>query len=387
MGRTAKLARLGPSEPLERRALGVLSLTIAAVMLGVALFCGGIQSLMLFVANPGLAVVAAVFAAVPGAVYLTFILWLDRHEPEPPWLVAAALLWGGVVATGVSLLFNTLFGVVMIGLLGDVTTAQQVTASVSAPLVEETSKGFALIVLYVLFRRHFDSLLDGLVYGALVGLGFAVVENWLYYVQSGSIAGAIGLTWLRGLVTGAGTHMCFTAMTGAGVGLFRVLRSGPLRWGLPALGLATGVVAHFAWNTFAGVIAGLLSADGLVQMLCGLPVAVVVLQVPFLALAFAMVWAAAAHEQRLIAAYLDDEVAPVVREGEVVSLVRRRYRSLVVVLVTEGLGAWFVQRRRYARLVRLAFEKWHMEQEFDDGSPDARTHAIQVQALRAELSR
>ena len=52
--------------------------------------------------------------------------------------------------------------------------------SVTGPFLEELSKGFVLFLLFLMLPNEFDGLLDGLIYGALVGIGFAMVENVKY---------------------------------------------------------------------------------------------------------------------------------------------------------------------------------------------------------------
>lgn len=387
-GRTTALSQLTPPDPSGRRALMVSTALIGVLMVTNALLCNGLSLAGALILSPGLSLLAAGTAALFGLPYLLVILWIDGNEPEPPWLVVSALAWGAVTATGVSVLFNTLFGAVASVAIADPAVAHQLTASISAPLVEETSKGFALLLLYAFFRRHVDSVLDGIVYGALIGLGFAVVENFMYYVNTGSVAGVLMLTLVRGVITSAGTHIAFTALTGTGIGLFRVLRGGVFRWLLPPGFLALAMFVHFCWNTLAGVIVGLLSDNEVVQMLFGLPVAVAVLQVPFLLFIAGMAFLALRHERHILTAYLADEKAPVVREGELVAMVPSRRRSLHLVRTLLGSGpvaAWR-QRRRFRALTRLAFEKWHMAREADHESADARAHALRVIALRRELS-
>ena len=49
----------------------------------------------------------------------------------------------------------------------------------------------AVMFVFLLFRHEFDDVLDGILYGALVGLGFATVENVIYYFDAG-FHGGIG---------------------------------------------------------------------------------------------------------------------------------------------------------------------------------------------------
>ena len=71
----------------------------------------------------------------------------------------------------------------------EMTTVMAITASVVAPLVEETLKAVPLLFIFFMFRREFDGLMDGLLYGALVGFGFAMTENFFYIFGTGASSG------------------------------------------------------------------------------------------------------------------------------------------------------------------------------------------------------
>lgn len=385
--RTSLLAAGRARVNLARSQFALLFAVIASVMVVNALLCNGIVLTSLLIDDPVRGVVAAAVALCCGLPYLLFMLWLDRNEPEPAWLIAGSLVWGGATATGVSLLFNQVFGVVMLVFAGgDAQVATLLTASFVAPFVEELAKGVALVLLYLFFRKEFDTVLDGVIYGALIGLGFAVVENWLYYMQAASARDAAQLMVLRGVITSAGTHICFTAMLGASIGLFRVSRSGVVRWLWPLTGLAAAMFAHFVWNTFAGAVATAFVTGELAVYVFGLPLAVVILQAPFIGAMVLVAWLASRHERWVIRVYLADET--VLRDDERRAIVPtyRRLGFLSGVLASRGVRAWWAQRRRFHFLVRLVFEKWHMAKEADDGSHDARTHAVRVQQLRRVLA-
>ena len=53
-----------------------------------------------------------------------------------------------------------------------------------APIVEEIAK--ALFLLYIISKKDFDNITDGLVYGAAIGLGFGMSENIFYFVTYGT---------------------------------------------------------------------------------------------------------------------------------------------------------------------------------------------------------
>ena len=60
-----------------------------------------------------------------------------------------------------------------------------------APIVEEFAKGLGVFLIFVSARRAFDGPIDGIVYGALVGAGFAFTENIQYFAVS-FIEGGVG---------------------------------------------------------------------------------------------------------------------------------------------------------------------------------------------------
>ena len=62
--------------------------------------------------------------------------------------------------------------------------ALMIGAPIAAPLVEETTKGLGLLLLFWLVRSEFDNVRDGLVYGALIGAGFNWFESALYVQQN-----------------------------------------------------------------------------------------------------------------------------------------------------------------------------------------------------------
>jgi RsiW-degrading membrane proteinase PrsW (M82 family) len=118
---------------------------------------------------------------------------LDAYEREPLSLVLGALAWGAVAATSLAGLANHDWGAV-VARLGGPDLAAQWTAAFTAPLVEETLKVVGVVLIYLIARSELNGLLDGFVYGAMVGLGFAVVENVFYFVGQfgGQPAGVLG---------------------------------------------------------------------------------------------------------------------------------------------------------------------------------------------------
>jgi RsiW-degrading membrane proteinase PrsW (M82 family) len=380
--RTEALATARPPDRRARAAFAVSLVLIVAAFGSFAALCAGLSGLDALLSNPVVGLVSAFTAVACAMPYLVFLLWLDRNESEPLWLLGSALLWGAVFATGWSLLFNDTFGWLARAVVADPEVAAQLTASLSAPLVEEVTKGMALGVLYVLFKRHLDSVLDGVIYGAMVGIGFAIFENFLYYSRTGSVGGALVLTAIRGVITAVGSHPAFTALTGLGVGLFRVARRGLWRWALPPFFLSLAIFAHFAWNTFTGL---LMTRDAVVNVFVSLPLAVTLFQLPNVVLLAGVAVLASWHESRVIREWLHGEEALAPGEiDEILPWWRRSVRGASL-LARFQWRAWWASRRRYRLLVRLAFERWHQAREADHDPGEAQLHARSVLALRAAL--
>lgn len=382
------MARLESYDPATRRAAQVSAGCLGLHLLSLGVLCAGTETLASLAAHPALALVSAAVALLFGLPHFLLIVWLDRHEREPPGLLLTALAWGALPATALSGLGNGLAALLLTNLLGPSDAVPFLTASLSAPLVEESAKGLGLFLLMVLFWRRLDSVLDGVVYGALLGLGFAVFENFTYYARADALAGVLTLTWLRGVLSGLGTHVAFTACTGAGLGAFRASRQGALRWVFPPLGLAAAMAAHFGWNTFSGVFLNLAGGgETLAELTLGVISAVLVLQLPFLVLLAVVALLAGLHEKQVLRRYLateDPQFAPP-GEAEVLASSWARLRRRLQRAGREGWAGWRRQGQRDRWLIELTFERWHLDHEAQLGAPAAGEHARRVQKLRERL--
>src|SRR5262249_61957272 len=68
--------------------------------------------------------------------------------------------------------------------------AMLLAAPIAAPIVEEIAKAIGVLVIFRLLRAEFHNVRDGIVYGALVGVGFNWFEAALYVAQGYAEAGA-----------------------------------------------------------------------------------------------------------------------------------------------------------------------------------------------------
>lgn len=203
---------------------------------------------------------AIFFGFFPMFLFAGFVNWLDRYEKEPKILLGAAFGWGMIVAAGGAFILNTAFGVAIYSLTGSEGAAEFGTTSIIAPIIEESLKGLAVLIVFLLFRKEFDSIMDGIVYAAITAMGFAAVENVLYIYRNGyeesGWAGFWTLVIIRVLLVG-GMHPFFTSFTGIGLAISRMSRNTLVKIVAIPTGYFTAIVLHAFHNTFGGLIGGI----------------------------------------------------------------------------------------------------------------------------------
>ncbi|MCX6501694.1 MAG: PrsW family intramembrane metalloprotease [Microbacterium sp.] len=199
--------------------------------------------------GPGSSLAGMLLALVPLVAVFFALRAVDRWEPEPRSLLALAVGWGAiasvVIALGVDLLLILAFG------QADTFLAEAFSAVVQAPIVEELAKGLGVLLILLVGRRAFDGPVDGIVYGGLVGAGFAFTENIQYFAIAmieGGTAELGTVFFLRGILSPF-AHVMFTAVTGFAVGLAvrRGARGGGV-FGAWLVGLIGAVALHALWN-------------------------------------------------------------------------------------------------------------------------------------------
>jgi len=198
-------------------------------------------------------VASASAAIVPTGLYVLLVWWLDRYEKEPLRLLAAAFVWSALPAVLLAVAVETITGASIASLVTmSQGTTEVLSASMIAPIVEETIKGGALLGIMALFPSEFDGLLDGIIYGSIVGLGFAMTENLFYFVSAWSEGGlgSWGIVVLGRALAFGFSHAMFTCLTGIGLGVGRTQRRVSVRWSLAAGGLGAAIAAHLLHNLF-----------------------------------------------------------------------------------------------------------------------------------------
>ncbi|MBS1698891.1 MAG: PrsW family intramembrane metalloprotease [Actinobacteria bacterium] len=205
----------------------------------------GLIAYFVWALGPAASLAGMLLALVPLTIVFFGAFFIDRWEPEPKSVVAFAIAWGAIASVGLALLVDLLL-TLLFGQRDDA-----LSAVIQAPLVEETAKGLGVFLVFVMARRTFDGPVDGIVYGAFVGAGFAFTENIQYFAISLIEGGASDLTFtfvLRGLMSPF-AHAMFTSVTGFAIGLAaRRGASAGRALGFGAVGLIGAMALHALWN-------------------------------------------------------------------------------------------------------------------------------------------
>jgi RsiW-degrading membrane proteinase PrsW (M82 family) len=135
---------------------------------------------------------------LPMVCWAVILWWFDRFEKEPVSLLAVSFLWGVVPGISISLLMEFLLN----PLLGSARAMQPLgfvlfRNDMLAPVIEEGVKLLGLVGVFLAARNEIDGPLDGMIYAAMIGFGFAAAENTLFFLTSRNIPDFLLLVFLN----------------------------------------------------------------------------------------------------------------------------------------------------------------------------------------------
>jgi len=322
-------------------------------------------------------VVAAVLLGLCGAAWLLWFRHIDRWERQPGGLVIAALVWGGFPATfAFALTVNTAMLSIYAKVFGQEWSANW-AAGFTAPFTEEAAKLCGFLLLIGLAPRLIRTANDGLVIGAFIGLGFAVIENFLYAANGAAgafgadpIGGAVGVSFARIGVSFV-SHPLFSALVCSGVVYLLGTVAQPRRVGRGLAFILAGMFLHFTWDNAVGL--GFGSGVLTIAVMAGS----IVLALAILTVAFRL---AAPREHQFVRAILAPEVVGGTVTSEEVDAVvdgkaRKAYRRAAP---NRAAG------RARKHLSRAILDLTHAVAEAPGTNADAVLHArAEVARLRA----
>ncbi len=346
--------------------IGIAILAISAI---ITIILNSIVGIAALTQNGAASVVAALtIPIIPVVGIFLLVNFMDRNEHEPWFLRLAAFLWGAIIAIPPALFIEKYVDNILQSRLDPNTTNELLRAALqglNAGITEETIKGLGLLLLFFVLRDEFDNVTDGIIYGALIGAGFAMIENFRYFAVDSKnflvflIVGRIILGWLG--------HSTFIACFGAALGYVRYTR---VRWKqivIPLLGflIAVGLHSFFDFVDFLASTA-IRDSGGNPAVINYALIAIVGNYLPpFLAqigLLYLLI-RSLAHEAAVIREFLAVEVSNgVVTVGEYALLQNsfQRTKAERQVLWKYGYKQWVRVKALYQTEIGLAFRKWHV---------------------------
>jgi RsiW-degrading membrane proteinase PrsW (M82 family) len=321
--------------------------------------------------GPANEVVAGVLFVVLGSVlptlgFMTVIYWADRYEREPIRLLAAAFVWGAVPSVLLAAV-GDLFFRLPFDLIGT-QVLEAARLGLLAPVIQEAVKGAAVSVIAWRYRDEFDGVLDGIVYGATVGFGYAMTGNMIAnlgrFIQWGPVglnAGVVAEGVIQALDQGF-----YGAVFGAGLAFSIELPRARSRWAVRIGAFAAAAGLHLGHNLVASALVGLTILNVLVTLLSLVSAAV------------AIIWALG-QERRVMRHELPSELPQELCQA--VTRFPRRARVEWNAWRDGGLAGVRRVRRVHRLCAELAFAKSRSSQR-----PDDEGATLRVSSLREELA-
>jgi RsiW-degrading membrane proteinase PrsW (M82 family) len=381
------------SQLRTRRLVGGVGVLILLVSALVILILNNLLGISTLVQGSPLSILAILTIPIIPALGINLLVnFMDRFEREPWFLRLSAFLWGAIIAIPPTFLIEQYVDSLRPIILGphpdDI--AHAIFAGLNAGITEETVKGLGLLLLFVVLRDEFDNVTDGIVYGALIGAGFAMVENFSYFSTHPKsllvlLIGRVVLGWL--------SHSTFTACFGAALGYIRHTR---IKWQqivIPLGGYIAAVGLHSVFdfvNFFATALVvnyptnpGVLTSALIVSVGNYLPSFIAQMVIVYCLVK------SLAHEASIIREFLAEEVSDGIVTVDEYALLQHVFLRRKIerhVLLQGHWRRWIQLRRLYQAEIKLAFWKWHesMGEKLEDNQPED-PYRQRIQQLRREI--
>jgi protease PrsW len=310
---------------------------------------------------------SVLITVVPIFMYL-WVLWnVDKYEKEPGSLIVAAVLGGAIAAPAITAVIESILGVPTSIYPAAFQVFAVTPVSPAGAIIEEIAKALIVVAVYLRYRREFDGTLDGVIYGAAVGAGFALAESLTYVrvIPSLPVDAGFGPAFFFGILMSGLTHCVFTGFFGASLGYAREVNpQGAGRIAIPLGGLLAAIFYHMAYVGAtaagqAGVSGGIAALLGTLRQVANLS--------GLLLLGLVVVWAVGRERDILQWGLADEASTGAVTAGELAAL--------------QASGAMPPGQLRVA-LAELAFTKWRAVRGHATDADIAQARQV-VQGLRS----
>lgn len=178
-------------------------------------------------------------ALAPVLAIIWFIYLKDKYEREPIRHILISFILGCFSIVPALILEYSLGSIYPENTLNVLTTA--IWAFIIVALSEEFSK-YIMLQWYAFRQKEFDEPFDGIVYGVMVSLGFAAIENIFYVIEGGVSVGVLRM------LTAVPAHASFGVIMGYYFGLAWQHKDQALKYKLR--GLLSATLLHGTYDFF-----------------------------------------------------------------------------------------------------------------------------------------
>ncbi len=268
-GRTYSAAEYARLARENKAAAGPLIFTVGVLVIFAAILALLFGLADIELSGAGLLIAGLIMAVVPALIWLVAFYQQDRLEPEPKRYVIGVFLLGALLAQAVGQpLIRDFFGIqnwasgsALINILASI---------LIAGFIQEFLK-YAAVRYTIFYSAEFDERVDGIIYGAAAGLGYATMLNLQYILSNGGVDLAVGV--IR-VVTAALAQASFAGVMGYFLGIAKFERKGPfwLPMGLTLAAILNGVTSYvlgevtkiggFSLNPWYGLVVAVIIAGG-----------------------------------------------------------------------------------------------------------------------------
>ena len=206
-------------------------------------------------------IILVIMAFLPPIIYAIWIRNTEKYNPEKWKPIIICFIWGATIAVIAAIILELILHMSLVPSIDDPNLLSLIAVIVIAPFAEELTKPLALSLKSI--KKELVEIEDGLIYGAVAGLGFSATENLLYGAEFFSK----GLLYFFILISirsfgGCLLHASATAWTGYGYGKAIMKHSSILKV-IPYFILA--MIVHSFYNTILsfnilGAAIGLIAA-------------------------------------------------------------------------------------------------------------------------------
>lgn len=184
--------------------------------------------------------IALLATIIPSAIYAFAVWWLDRYEKEPIRLLLIVFLWGAIPGAIVAV------------------AARFLVVGTLAPAITESVKALAIAFIYWRYRKEFNNMLDGVTYGAMTGVGFALTTNLITYALGFLVGGFDFLrasVLLNGIAFGL-SEAFYGAVIGIGFGVAQATKDKAVIVIAPLIALIVAIILHIANDALRSLAVG-----------------------------------------------------------------------------------------------------------------------------------